>query len=142
MVQGLNRETMKYSKGIFWLDDCRIPFVETENIDFNYRQSGKVYGGISLLESKTEYTNTNFDTKGRFTPNLLVSDDALNDGKVSKGQKNPRIQKTTKRYGENNFTNGGLYTPEGNITDTYNDKGSKSRFYDIDLWFKDLINKL
>jgi hypothetical protein len=66
----------------------------------------------------------------------------LNDGTITKGQKTPRIQKTTRRYGENNFTNGGLFTPEGNITDTYNDKGSSSRYYDLDLWFDKMIDEL
>jgi hypothetical protein len=66
----------------------------------------------------------------------------LNDGTTSKGQKNPRIQKSSRRYGENNFTNGGLFTPEGQITPTYNDEGSNSRYYDIDKWFDKMINEL
>ena len=124
---------MIYSKGISWLDDTRIPFVDTEGINFNYRQNGKVYGGISLLESKTEYTNTNFDIKGRFTPNLLLCDDVLNDGGISKsGSIKPHKQK-------NKTT---LFNSEV-VTGSFNgDKGSNSRYYDIDLWFNQLLNKL
>jgi hypothetical protein len=128
---------MKYSKGIMWLDDCRIPFVDGDITINHNTQPGSFVG--SFGSSETIYKE---NTKGRFTPNLLVCDDMLNDGNITKGQKNPRIQKTTRRYGENNFTNGGLFTPEGNITDTYNDKGSSSRYYDLDLWFDNMIERL
>ena len=136
-----------YSKGIMWLDDCRIP--TTENLN------GGGYGGNNMgtavyaLSDGRKTLPTNKLSKddyqqpqGRFTPNLLVCDDMLNDGSIGKGQKNPRIQKTTRRYGENNFTNGGLFTPEGNITATYNDMGSSSRYYDLDLWFDKMLEGL
>ena len=133
---------MRYSKGIMWLDDCRIPFVdEGENTSRKQTPiSVEVYGW-----SKHKGLIGSFDDsakQGRFTPNLLVCDNMLNDGSVSKGQKNPRIQKTTRRYGENNFPNGGLLSPEGNITATYNDMGSPSRFYDLDLWFDKMIDEI
>jgi len=140
---------MSYSKGIMWLDDCRIPFEETPNaatnpkyrLEGNYKmpEKGKISEG-SITQFRSSLNE--IDVRGRFTPNLLVCDDMLNDGSVSKGQKNPRIQKTTRRYGENNFTNGGLFTPEGNITATYNDMGSPSRFYDLDLWFDKMIDEI
>ena len=120
-----------------WLDDCRIPFVD-EKVGGG-KKATTIFGGDAGYEHDGFTTN---DTGGRFTPNLLVCDDMLNDGTITKGQKNPRIQKTTRRYGENNFTNGGLFTPEGNITDTYNDKGSSSRYYDLDLWFDKMIDEL
>jgi hypothetical protein len=125
-----------------WLDDTRIPFVETEDIDFNSleknNKTGSVYGngkGFHIKHERLQYTN-----KGRFTPNLLVCDDMLNDGNISNSTGG--IPKTSRRYGENNFTNGGLFTPEGNITDTYNDKGSSSRYYDLDLWFDKMLERL
>lgn len=46
-------QAMKTMKGITWLDDCRIPLVGSDFIKF-----------------------------GRFPANLLVSNDALNDGKI------------------------------------------------------------
>jgi hypothetical protein len=37
---------------------------------------------------QTTYEVNEPDTKGRFTPNLLVCDDMLNDGVISKSGKN------------------------------------------------------
>lgn len=90
-----------YSKGISWINDCRIPTTETE-------------------------------TLGRFPANLLVSDDMLNDGVITK--QNPRKYKPT----DNNAS---FF---GNLAQAYGegigDSGSSSRYYDIDKWFDNLIN--
>ena len=124
--------SIKYSKGIMWLDDCRIPFVdETEKegvckSDKNIK-TWNVDWGIFI------YNRTGGDTKGRFAPSLLVCDDMLNDGVVRKG-----------------FNGGGGPTRfagaiGGKKLDEYNyygDSGSSSRYYDLDLWFDKLINEL
>ena len=130
---------MSYSKGIMWLDDCRIPFVDGNDV---WETPKKPRSNVGIKLSKGNENRQDANQQGRFTPNLLVCDDMLNDGSIGKGQKNPRIQKTTRRYGENNFTNGGLFTPEGNITATYNDMGSSSRYYDLDLWFDKMLERL
>jgi len=123
---------MTYSKGISWLDDTRIPFVDTEDIDFNTTQKGKVYGRNSLNESITERNTTHYSKEGRFTPNLLVSDDMLNDGKVSKTNTKGQIRSEKRNW---------IYTGENknNKMNNITDKGSNSRYYDIDLWFNKLI---
>lgn len=131
---------MNYSKGISWIDDCRIPFVDEEDISSATPGSLNCKGNDIFVGIKNDRAFLN--TQGRFPANLLCSDDILNDGTIGKGQKNPRIQKGDKRYGENNFTNGGLYCPDGNITPTYNDQGTNSRYYDIDKWFDYLLDKL
>ena len=132
---------IKYSKGVCWIGDCRIPFVDTDPLQNGI--SGRDNGKMDTNNQGWGFKRLDREAGlGRFTPNLLVCDDMLNDGSVSKGQKNPRIQKTTRRYGENNFTNGGLFTPEGNITATYNDMGSSSRYYDLDKWFDKIIDEI
>lgn len=134
---------MNYSKGICWIDDCRIPFVD--DTDLNNTINAKYSIDKNTDQSKdwgTKKIGNVSKPEGRFPANLLVSDDMLNDGSMGKGQKNPRIQKGNSRYGENNFTNGGLYVPDGHISPTYNDKGSNSRYYDIDIWFNNLINNI
>ena len=135
---------MNYSKGISWFDDCRIPADWKNERPESWFNSGKsksdeaTYGGN--LKTLTETTcGERLNDKGRFPANLLCSDDMLNDGSISQGQKNPRIQKSSRRYGENNF---GLFTPEGLITPTYSDKGSNSRYYDIDKWFNNLLKNI
>jgi len=121
-----------YSKGITWIDDCRIPFVE--QINFNYRTNRTIeqtiYGGgkgIPKLNGNPEY-----NTQGRFPANLLVSDDMLNDGSMSKAGE----------YKGNGSKSGGIWSkstgkPAGI---EYGDKGSNSRYYDIDKWFNNLID--
>ena len=122
---------MIYSKGISWIDDCRIPFKNESDKTINHNtRPGSFVGSVG--SSETIYTE---NTTGRFPPNLLVSDDMLNDGSVSKtntkGQK--RSEKRSWKY-----TSIDEYT----TMDSINDKGSNSRYYDLDLWFKELLNKI
>jgi hypothetical protein len=99
---------MRYSKGIMWLDDCRIPFVD-ENDGYTDEEWKNLYAG-NRTDSSTNVGNEVKNIirellpkapKGRFTPNLLVCDDMLND-----------------------------------------DSGSSSRYYDLDMWFNKMIEKL
>ena len=91
---------MSYSKGIMWLDDCRIPFVdEGDNNTTRERYDTTGYGskmsnGWGSMDDSAK--------QGRFTPNLLVCDDMLNDG----------------------------------------DKGTNSRYYNLDLWFDKMVEGL
>ena len=123
---------MIYSKGICWLDDTRIPFVdEGDNNTTRDRDDTNIYTnhnsklGVGSIDDSAK--------QGRFTPNLLVSDDMLNDGNIT-------------------LSNGG--TPNGkNVYDFYNksktintqekvgfgDKGSNSRYYNLDIWFNKMI---
>jgi hypothetical protein len=128
-----------YSKGISWIDDCRIPFVgETLN--------GGGYGGKNMGTAvyalsdgrKTKPTNKlkkeDFvEPQGRFPANLLVSDDMLNDGVITKVQDN--LKEKTKQYKGGNFGGGSV---KNNFY--FGDKGTNSRYYDIDRWFNNLID--
>jgi hypothetical protein len=86
-------------------------------------------GSITKFQSSLN----EIDVKGRFTPNLLVCDDMLNDGITSKG-----------------FSGGGGPTRfagavGGKKLDEYNyygDKGSSSRYYDLDKWFDKVIDEI
>ncbi len=130
---------MIYSKGISWIDDCRIPFVDTEHIDFNTTQNGKVYGRNSLNESITERNTTHYTTKGRFTPNLLVCDDMLNDGSVSKSVKGGKGKPLTNHNG---ITDKMLRPDTIQERGGFDDKGTNSRYYNLDLWFDNMLDKL
>lgn len=134
---------MSYSKGISWIDDCRIPFVDNVNFESKPNRSKKVYGGNSLLDSKTEYTNTDYNTQGRFPANILVCDDMLNDGKIYKSGEVKLHHKRNKTLGE---YQGNAYGKFNNVNEDlnyenyYGDKGTNSRYYDIDKWFEKLLN--
>ena len=120
-----------YSKGISWIDDCRIPFVDEKDPSKerykSYRNVDELYGG---------YGDTHYDYKehtGRFPANLLVSDDMLNDGvKPNKGH---RSKSKVSGYGE---FGGGKSEYHG--IGEYMNVDSTSRYYDIDKWFNNLID--
>jgi len=83
-----------------------------------------------------EIDNTPYEnTQGRFTPNLLVCDDILNDGiKPNKGH---RSKSKVTGYGE---FGGGKSEYHG--IGEYMEVDSKSRYYDLDKWFDKVIDSL
>jgi hypothetical protein len=116
-----------------WLDDCRIPFVdETEKegvckSDKTIKTYNEDWGNTIY-----NYKRTGGDIKGRFSPNLLVCDDMLNDGSVSKSNSGGISS-------GNNF--GGL-TQKYRDRKGVDDKGTNSRYYDLDKWFDKVIDNL
>ena len=136
---------MNYSKGITWFDDCRIPFVEADsNINFDRPRTRKSVNDEWVLKQAHDYTDPQYkeyNNQGRFPANLLCSDDMLNDGNIIQYNKNRK---------DNGTYLGGhreVYVGEGEIKkkvkgDFYNDKGSNSRYYDIDKWFNKLLDEL
>jgi len=132
---------MSYSKGIMWLDDCRIPFVDEGDIKSQARaftkgsssHKGQAWNNhLGWEGSKGSANPTN--QQGRFTPNLLVCDDMLNDGSITKQSK--RTYKPTDHKGSL-FGNSSQGHGEG-----IGDKGTNSRYYSLDLWFNKMINNL
>ena len=127
---------MRYSKGIMWLDDCRIPFLNDEG--YNYK-NGPLGNSFSVGEvpdgKRTEPVESN--PLGRFTPNLLVCDDMLNDGVIREGNK-PSKRNKNHRYSMDY----GLKVYEGMDITGYGDKGSSSRYYDLDKWFDKVIDEI
>ena len=121
---------MDYSKGLMWLDDTRIPYStnDDERIGKNYHWASKAE---PFGDAKTLLNKEGWDTKGRFTPNLLVSDDMLNDGNITKQSK--RSYKPTENK-TSLFGNSSQGYGEG-----IGDKGSSSRYYNLDIWFNKMI---
>ena len=125
---------MKYSKGVMWLDDCRIPYSvnDDERIGKGYLWDSKAE---PFGEGKTLLNKEGWDVKGRFTPNLLVCDDMLNDGVITEAKANLNYKWNNTNGGGDIFSNRGTYTPR-------NDKGSSSRYYDLDKWFDKVIDEI
>jgi hypothetical protein len=124
-----------------WLDDCRIPFVDEVSIkisgDKKHLQKWKERDGRTQ-RNIDEIVNTPYEnTKGRFTPNLLVCDDMLNDGSVSKSQKTNGVN--IGRF-PNTIKTGVEYQKE--YERGFDDKGSNSRYYDLDKWFDKIIDEI
>jgi len=119
-----------YSKGITWIDDCRIPTTDKQQVLINTGNKNLFHKDIRTKgDKKIELV----EPIGRFPANILVSDDMLNDGKITKVQDNLNVGK--KQYGGGTFA-GGLV----NNNFYFGDKGSNSRYYDIDKWFNNLID--
>ncbi len=129
-------QALQNGKGITWLDDCRIP-TEGES-EINFRENAKNHNLSATSMWNPEGINevrNDFAFKGRFPANLLVSDDVLNDGTITKGLYRPNC--VGKKYGETEALFAGGEKNEANCL--YNDSGSFSRYFDLDKWF---INKL
>jgi len=124
---------MKYSKGIMWLDDCRIPFVDGGDIPNDMDKTHLEEDRIFIERKGYKPFLYQQNQQGRFTPNLLVCDDALNDGNItSKGKM--KLHKMSGEWGKQKIINNAV-TYEG-------DKGSNSRYYNLDLWFDKMLDKL
>ena len=125
---------MTHSKGISWFDDCRIPFVD--DIDLEQKQNQKIngdkYGGGKGFH-KEPIVMQMYKPQGRFPANLLVCDDMLNDGVVSISQGGNVGVLNNKVYGKFKGT-------KNNNGSGFGDKGSNSRYYNIDKWFDKIIN--
>jgi hypothetical protein len=117
-----------YSKGISWIDDCRIPFVENDKPTGGFGAARIGYGNEYDYDGKCNEANT----QGRFPANILVCDDMLNDGSIGKSNDH-------KWKGEDTSPIYGKYENRTR-TQVYSDKGSNSRYYDIDKWFNNLID--
>jgi hypothetical protein len=138
---------MKYSKGIMWLDDCRIPFEADDKFDIRrykeYHDTFSSYENTGSADGKYEVNEP--DTKGRFTPNLLVCDDMLNDGKISisgKVKEHHKRNKTMGEYQGNCYGKFNNKSPDLNYDAYYGDSGSSSRYYDLDKWFDKVIDEI
>jgi hypothetical protein len=137
---------MKYSKGICWIGDCRIPFEDTQNaatnpkyrLEGNYKmpEKGQISeGSITKFQSSLN----EIDVKGRFTPNLLVCDDMLNDGKTY-----GNLFKQNRNKDVDGGTGNSLVRAhkEGESNGVFDGGTSSSRFYDLDKWFDKIIDSL
>jgi len=121
-------------KTLTWLDDCRIPYQSdsdkwgnmpkgwsTENNNEGWRREAHLKYN-ELRES---------DQKGRFPANLLVSDDVLNDGKITKS--NGHFPKVTGDMKNDSLYKGG-HKIRAQEERYFNDSGSYSRYFSLDVW--------
>jgi hypothetical protein len=139
---------IKYSKGICWIGDCRIPYQNGIENEFSesYLKSGhgKSQGNDLILNiSGNKRDGVYVNQQGRFTPNLLVCDDMLNDGIIYKSGDGSGNMELININDAHHFS---YENPNRKITKMkgvqYNDKGTNSRYYDLDKWFDKVIDSL
>jgi DNA modification methylase len=128
-------QALKNGKGITWLDDCRIPTTSAEHEQMQENRkanrtirAGEVAKGYGM---KPQGLINSEQKQGRFTANLLVSDDVLNDGRIFKDG----VSNNTKSAGLN-FAGG--KKPTRDHVMSYGSGGSYSRYFDLDAWAKTL----
>ena len=136
-------QALKNRKGVTWLEDGRIPMNPTDAEEHANNMGGAYERQKNwTLNDKTDETlaggwkkPTGLPTPqvaGRFPANLLVSDDALNDGRSIAG-------------GQHNCPAASIYGSErggGRATKILTDSGSYSRYFDLDKWWEGKIEKL
>ena len=135
---------LKWGTGAINIDACRIPFQNQADVEQrqkndmdsrpnkgqNYGRMGRIYDsghGVSLPSFKSE---------GRFPANLLVSDSALDDGKVTKSGKieaHHKIAKSEEGHSVKNVYGKYKHLP-AEYQVFYGDEGSPYRFFDLDAW--------
>ena len=130
---------MKFSKGVSWIDDCRIPFEDTPNPatnpkyrlqgDYKMPEKGVISEG-AVVQFRSSLNEINI--QGRFPANILVSDDMLNDGVITK-----QSQRTYKPTDNSASLFGNSPQSHGM---GIGDSGSSSRYYSLDKWFNNLID--
>jgi len=132
-------QALKNRKGITWLDDCRIPYDSgaTPSVGGRHNIKGRRIGagngeyGFKSLEAPQVNSN------GRFSANLLASDDVLNDGKkISYGNKPYSYR--GKQYNVEGF----IKNNQPKAPSNYGDSGSFSRYFDLDKWGEEKIKQL
>lgn len=134
-------QAIKTGKGITWLDDCRIPVVDQEEYEYNAKGRERLKADFRPIH-EGGYKNPKdipivFD-KGRFPANLIASDNILDDGveRESKWGTSKKVSQTATPF----FVEGVKSTLDSNKFT--GDRGSFSRYFDLDLWFKDKFKDL
>jgi len=129
---------LKWGTGAINVDICRIPTKE----DLGRPISKREEASSVVAYNWSKYPNPlrgqfidNSKGKGRFPANLLVSDRALDTGKITKS----KIRKPSKTELENDgYKKMSVYGKYYEIRSTrgVEDIGDQSRFFDLDAWAK------
>lgn len=120
-------QALKNGKGISWLDDCRVPSEPRIQPEAGYIRNGRTDAEVFLGNDTTKTGQTSV-VSGRFPANLLVSDDVLNDGTIT------RQSVRTYRARQNGKTFGGSDMAITENIQGIADSGSYSRYFDLDKW--------
>jgi len=119
---------LKHGTGAIDIDGCRIP-TSQHDIDLLEAKSsknptGKKAENVPFVEGIASKPHE----QGRFPANIICTDDALNDGVMTKSGSITKdiIQNNPIKF---NASSSGVSTARHN-----GDTGSKSRYFDIDVW--------
>ena len=149
--KGLLAQAQKNGKAVSWFDDCRIPFEEGHEPSDNQsmpdlRDVGKKskeaigidklsYGQVENAE-RLEYEP---NTVGRFPANLLVSDNIIDDGKITKSTGG----RSGNKKGIGTYGIYGKFESDVRNEDPgFGDSGGYSRYFSLDAWWSKNLKSL
>lgn len=124
-------QALKNGKGISWLDDCRLPVADTDRTEYGVDGDE----GSPTLNNFGDRKRVAYQqsSAGRFPANLLVSDDVLNNGTVTKSPKT--YTRKAPGHGQTSYAIG---EDAGKSSLNFGDSGSYSRYFDLDKWAQTL----
>jgi len=122
-------QVLKTGTGAIDIDGCRIPI--NEDVNWDAVQKGRIYGdGEKYGKAEQKETTQTYKPEGRFPANIICTDDALNDGEMTKG----KVGMTQHGSGSNKVYGKYENSEQSYINDGTSDSGSKSRYFDVDVW--------
>ena len=130
-------QALKNGKGITWLDDGRIPYVDDKDLEDRKRGFRTIKHSIYNFGFDSIDSDKYINSSGRFPPNLLVSDNAIDTGIITKST--PTIQPPDNKGGTGNSLI--FKHPNGSVI-PYHDSGDISRYFSLDEWYKKNIEEL
>ena len=140
-------QSLKNGKGITWLDDGRIPYQSDKDRDstiFGTQTDirGNNYNTNRPLEGNIFNRNVLSSEIGRFPANLLVQDNVLDNGIISRS--GTLLKKHTITKGQTgSFTPDDWAEKEQHPSKDYpSDEGSLSRYFSLDAWYSKNIEEL
>ncbi len=116
-------QALATGKSITWLDDGRIAYESEDNKWGGHLGTGLAKNKFFSDGEQTVYMKQ-CNQQGRFSPNLLVSDDVLNDGKIRKSGGVPDTPRSNTCWEGHNAPR----------TKKEGDSGSYSRYFSLDAW--------
>lgn len=121
---------LKWGTGAMNVDGCRIPYKQDEEIQTTWKGASNTGETDYGKYDKGDGFESGASEKGRFPANLLVSDDVLNDGKITKsnGHFNSKVNMKGHTLYEGGF--GDFEQEDRKLMDI----GSNSRYFDLDAW--------
>ena len=142
-------QALKNGKGITWLDDGRIPY-QSEKDQEIANSLGDSFSGKSFDTGRYHFNVGNSfvrneyapNGEGRFPANLLVQDNVIDNGIISKS--GTLLKKHTITKGQTgSFTPDDWTEKEQHPSKDYpSDEGSLSRYFSLDAWYSKNIEEL
>jgi hypothetical protein len=137
-------QALSNGKGVTWLDNCRIPINKEQETDKRVgtdatwggkREASKHTVSFPAIEGMQRYKDD-----GRFPANLLVSDNILDTGRVSKSPNTYTRNAEGKSTGRSSLR--GIGEDKGDESFNFGDEGDFSRYFDVDRWFDERVKEL